>query len=46
MQTEGDISEDAAFADVLADLMQNRFSSPEAVARFAEVCEASAAKLR
>ena len=46
MQEEGDISEDAAFADVLADLMQDRLSSPEAVGRFAEVCEDNAAKLR
>ena len=46
MQTEGDISEDAAFADVLADLMQDRLSSSEAVGRFAEVCEDNAARLR
>lgn len=46
MQTEGDISDDAAFADVLADLMQDRLSSSEAIGRYAEVCEDNAARLR
>lgn len=46
MQPEGSVSEEAAFADVLAELMQDRISSPEAVSRFAEVCEDNAIQLR
>jgi len=46
MQGEGSVSEEVAFADVMADLMQGHISSPEAVAKFAEVCELSAARLR
>lgn len=46
MQGEASVSEEAAFADVMADLMQGHISSPVAVARFAEVCELSAARLR
>ena len=40
------MSEEAAFADVVAELMQGHISSSEAVARFAEVCEDNAARLR
>ena len=46
MQGEAAMSEEAAFADVVAELMQGHIGSPEAVARFAEVCEDSAARLR
>lgn len=40
------MSEEAAFADVVAELMQGHISSPEAIGRFAEVCEDRAARLR
>ena len=46
MQGVGAVSEEAAFADIVAELMQGHISSPEAVSRFAEVCEDSAARLR
>ena len=47
MHAEGAIaSDEAAFADILAEHMQGRISAADAVASFAEACEHSAAQLR
>lgn len=40
------LSDEAAFADILAEHMQGRISAADAVASFAEACEHSAAQMR